>query len=143
MRLLSLLFCIALFLPPLEAEPLACGQVADTHKGAVPEWPNTPVSFECSRGFSELALCILNRKGVEFLNNAWPQFVAISDGHAIYAFTKPTHPAYPMILRRQVADIDGIVYIETNGCSYGDPMASDILLEQYKAQDLELMQRFN
>jgi hypothetical protein len=125
------ILCLALSAPAwTEGEP--CGQVPPGHEGVIPEWPNEPVDFDCGRGFSELSLCILNREGIDWLKNAGPQFVAIYDGQAIYALTREGHPAYPMIVRREVKQRD-------NGSV--DKAASDQLIEDYKKLDADISDR--
>ncbi len=129
-------FALSLMTDSVHAESSVCGTVAEDHQGAIPEWPNEPVDFDCERGIRELALCILNRTGVEWLPNAGEQFAAINDGEAVYALTRETHPAHPMIVRREVRQSeDGQVHIETTACGYGDKAASDQLIENYKALD--------
>ncbi len=127
---------------PTWAEGEVCGRVSPGHEGTIPEWPNEPVDFECGRGFSELSLCIINRESVEWLKNAGPQFVAINDGQSVYTLTREEHPAYPMIVRREVVTVDdGSVSVRTTACGYGDRGASDQLIEDYKKFDADMMKR--
>lgn len=133
---LFIVFALSLMTNTAHAENSVCGTVAKGHQGAISEWPNEPVDFDCRRGINELSLCILNRTGIEWLPNAGEQFAAINDGEAVYALTRDTHPAHPMIVRREVQESeDGQVYIETTACGYGDKVASDQLIEDYKALD--------
>ena len=125
---------------PARAEGESCGKIAPDHKGVIPEWPNEPVDFDCSRGVTELSLCIFNREGIDWLKNAGPQFAAIYDGQAVYALTREGHPAYPMIVRREVkAGDDGETKIVTTACGYGDKAASDQLIEDYKQLDSDII----
>ncbi|MCH2457153.1 MAG: hypothetical protein MK186_03805 [Henriciella sp.] len=137
MRLLFISVVIAgAALPYAAAQELACGKVAEGHQGVIPEWPKDPVNFECERGVSELSLCILNRTGIEWLPNAGEHFIAIDDGYSVYALTRDTHPAHPMIVRRTVGeDQNGHVSIMSSGCGYGDKAASDALMAEYEAMN--------
>lgn len=118
------------------ADELRCGTVPTGHQGDIQEWPNAPVEFACNRGASELTLCILNRKDVEWLPNTGPDFVAIYDGDAIYALTRDTHPAHPMIVRRKLfEDNEGHARIQSTACGYGDKAASDQLMAEYQELD--------
>jgi hypothetical protein len=118
-----------------------CGKVEPGHQGTIPEWPKEPIDFQCERGFSELSLCIINRTGVEWLKNAGKDFVAISDGDAVYAITRDTHPAHPTIVRRGVASDpgSGASGFARTACGYGDKTAFDTLMKQYEEMDSRLM----
>ncbi|MDJ0921244.1 MAG: hypothetical protein QNI84_08955 [Henriciella sp.] len=130
---------LAVTMGSVHADEQRCGTVPEGHIGEIPEWPNTPVNFACERGISELTLCILNRQGIEWLPNAGADFVAIDDGDSIYALTRDTHPAHPMIVRRKVIEEDGQVSIRSTGCGYGDKAASDELMAQYKELDASII----
>ncbi|MEO0551155.1 MAG: hypothetical protein AAFZ91_14635 [Pseudomonadota bacterium] len=134
---MSMIFAVSI--GSTQAEERRCGTVAEGNSGEIPEWPNTPVDFACERGISELSLCILNRQGIEWLPNAGDDFVAINDEDSVYALTRDTHPAHPMIVRRKaIEDDDGYISIQTTACGYGDKAASDRLMAQYKELDANI-----
>jgi hypothetical protein len=142
-RVLALGISALGLISPANSEQLPCGKVEEGHSGEIPEWPNEPVDFDCKRGFSELSLCILNREGIEWLPNSGPQYASISDGAALYVLTRENHPAYPMIVRREVKEVDGAVKVETTACGFGDKAASDKLIEDYKELDNQIKEKLS
>jgi hypothetical protein len=63
--------------------------------------------------------------------------------NAIYAFTKPGHPAHPSVVRRGVGQRDGKVYIETTGVTAAGRSTFENWFAVFLRQDDEIRARLH
>jgi hypothetical protein len=93
---------------------------------------SSKTKLDCSKGFEAL-FEEAGRRNVTVDNNPTDWTIVTADNaHQIYAFTKKNHYAYPSVVLRTIVERDNAIYVEMDGCGYGEKEKFNRVMREFE-----------